>query len=244
MLNKKLKKNLDKFKNKEQVAPLILNEEDIEKSINYLFDINYYFWDNNIANSDITFFEQSQIKESKKTWIELSRKIIRRSAESPAWDYQVIIIKNIDSFTNEAANALLKVFEDIPDNTLFLCSAVNPDRIIETILSRSLIIHSSNSNNFNNLNNSEKNNTIKQEIKDLVYDFFNNSENSEKLLIYLFNKNEDFDFYKILLTELLKYSNSFKDKKVIKEISDALLLEYQNWIKLRNTVDNIIMKLV
>lgn len=241
MLNNKLQKYLDKLKNKEQVTPLILNEENIEKSITYLFNINYYFWDNSLVNSDIVFFEQAQIKEAKKTWIELSRRIIRRSAESPTWDYQVIIIKNIDSFTNEAANALLKIFEDIPARTLFLCSATNSSRVIETILSRSLVINSSTPNNSETNNINKISETVNQEIKDLVYDFF--KESPDKLLTYLFSKNEDFDFYKILLIELLRYSHSFKDKKVIIDINNALLLEYQNWIKLRNAVDCIVMKL-
>jgi DNA polymerase-3 subunit delta' len=50
--------------------------------------------------------------------------------------FRVIIIDSIDDMGREPANALLKVLEEPPANTIFLCISHAPDRLLPTIRSR------------------------------------------------------------------------------------------------------------
>lgn len=51
-------------------------------------------------------------------------------------DYRIVIIDSADMLNNAAANALLKVLEEPPKNTLLLCVAHQPGSVLPTIRSR------------------------------------------------------------------------------------------------------------
>lgn len=53
----------------------------------------------------------------------------------------LIVIKNIDCATTEAANALLKLLEEPPAFAYILLTATNIHKILPTIISRSHIVH-------------------------------------------------------------------------------------------------------
>lgn len=50
--------------------------------------------------------------------------------------YKVFIIDEAHSLTEEASNALLKTLEEPPTHAIFILATTDPDRIIETVLSR------------------------------------------------------------------------------------------------------------
>lgn len=61
-------------------------------------------------------------------------------------EYRICIIDNIDDFSIDASNSLLKLIEEPPKNSLFLIINHNTSRLLKTIESRSFTL------NFNKLN--------------------------------------------------------------------------------------------
>ncbi len=53
---------------------------------------------------------------------------------------RLIIIKNIEKATIEAANALLKILEEPPAQTFLILTTTNPERVLTTIVSRCQIV--------------------------------------------------------------------------------------------------------
>ena len=60
--------------------------------------------------------------------------------------YRICIIDNIDDFSIEASNSLLKLIEEPPKNSLFIIINHNKSKLLQTIKSRSFVL------NFSNLN--------------------------------------------------------------------------------------------
>ena len=69
-----------------------------------------------------------------------SRQIVDYVSRSPVWGKKVIFIENIDRMTWSSANAMLKTFEEPPDNVMLIATVSNEQKILKTILSRALII--------------------------------------------------------------------------------------------------------
>ena len=68
---------------------------------------------------------------------EESRDIVTKLALKPyEGKYKIMIIWLAEYMHNSAANALLKLFEEPPDNTIFLLTTYDQEKIIGTILSR------------------------------------------------------------------------------------------------------------
>ncbi len=68
---------------------------------------------------------------------QIIKKLSRKTYEAK---YKVIIIWMAETMNETAANKLLKIIEEPPENTVFLLVAENSQRIIQTILSRTQII--------------------------------------------------------------------------------------------------------
>jgi len=67
------------------------------------------------------------------------RSLIRQVANRPQGPYQVFVLLNIEYLTDQAANALLKTFEDVAPDTLFLMTCQTPHTLLPTIRSRVVI---------------------------------------------------------------------------------------------------------
>lgn len=71
-------------------------------------------------------------------------KNIREHAEKlyqkPAGNILCAVFRNIDVLTDESANALLRLFEEVPEQVLILVTSQSPQKIIPTLLSRILLI--------------------------------------------------------------------------------------------------------
>lgn len=69
---------------------------------------------------------------------------IREQAEKlyqkPNGDILVALFRNIDILTEPAANALLRVFEDVPEQLLIIVTSLSPQKIIPTLQSRMIMM--------------------------------------------------------------------------------------------------------
>jgi DNA polymerase III subunit delta' len=54
--------------------------------------------------------------------------------------YSIVIIKDIETMRNEAANAFLKLLEEPPENVIFLLTASKTEQLLPTIISRCQLI--------------------------------------------------------------------------------------------------------
>lgn len=96
-----------------------------------------------INNFDITLIEKNPSGESKSNLIGISdvrnfqSKIFLKPIKSKN---KAIILKNSQDITTEAQNALLKILEEPPPNTIVILTASNKETLLPTILSRCKII--------------------------------------------------------------------------------------------------------
>ncbi|MEW5795823.1 MAG: hypothetical protein AB1772_05635 [Candidatus Zixiibacteriota bacterium] len=69
--------------------------------------------------------------------IELARKVKRQlSVRGPAGIVRVVVFYQMDTMRPVSADALLKLIEEPPTDTVIILTALNPDKILPTILSR------------------------------------------------------------------------------------------------------------
>ncbi len=124
---------LDRFTAGGSVAPIVVSESQTEKIIQVLFNHRVFFEElPEIAHPDIAFFAPRE--DSYK--VEEVREIITRATIRSSGPYQVIIVSQVDEMSKEAANALLKTFEDVPARTLILLTLESREALLETIASR------------------------------------------------------------------------------------------------------------
>lgn len=68
--------------------------------------------------------------------------IINNSLESPLYsEFKIVIINNIDQATIQAQNKLLKILEEPPKHIIFIITANNENKILQTIISRTRKIY-------------------------------------------------------------------------------------------------------
>lgn len=91
--------------------------------------------------------EQTKSTEDKvlssEYWYEnlWSREINNWLSIAPAGDLKIVLIEHLDRATIRAANALLKSFEEPLENRIIIASVLNKNTILETILSRALLMY-------------------------------------------------------------------------------------------------------
>ena len=81
-------------------------------------------------------FHTGYITESAIISVGMVRHLLR-NFELKAYGNRVAIITNADSMNDDAANKLLKTFEDVPPNTYFILTANSRHSLLPTIRSRS-----------------------------------------------------------------------------------------------------------
>lgn len=92
----------------------------------------------NKQNTTIIPFTLQKIEDSREL-----KKLVKFSFPEKT----AIIIENIDTATNETANAFLKNLEEPTKNIIYILTASNIDNVLPTIISRCQIIKSSTINN-------------------------------------------------------------------------------------------------
>ncbi len=69
-----------------------------------------------------------------------TREINDRLGLSPAWTKKIVLIENIERMNKSAINAFLKTCEEPLKNRVILATSSNKSRILDTILSRAVVI--------------------------------------------------------------------------------------------------------
>lgn len=82
---------------------------------------------------------KNQIHKDDITWV---KKFYLNKED--ASQYRICIIDNIDDFSIDASNSLLKIIEEPPENSLFIIINHNRSKLLKTIQSRSFVLNFSN----------------------------------------------------------------------------------------------------
>lgn len=88
-----------------------------------------------MTHVDISFFDFSE-----SGTVATVRELIAKMSSTPLGQYRVVVLRSLDALTLQAANSLLKIFEDGIEDTYFICTSTSYDRIIPTLRSRILWI--------------------------------------------------------------------------------------------------------
>jgi len=145
-----------------------------------------------------------------------------------AGQYRICIIDNIDDFSIDASNSLLKIIEEPPENSLFIIINHNRSKLLKTIKSRSFVL------NFSNLNLDEykqllKSNNYRFDDLDTLYEL--TAGDLQSSFDYIDNDFDSIDeHFKSLLLDASKikvntashYVNFFNDRKLF-ENSDNFI---------------------
>jgi DNA polymerase III delta prime subunit len=82
-----------------------------------------------------------ELSKKQKIPIDFVRKAIDFHSKKPSESVKVTVLANMEKATLEAQNASLKLFEEVPKDSLIILTAENKGAILPTILSRSLVIN-------------------------------------------------------------------------------------------------------
>lgn len=149
------------------------------------------------------------------------------------YKFNIFFIENINRLTTQSANAMLKFLEEPPENTIIFLTNKSIANVLDTILSRVLVIDLF-------IKENKKNNLLYEELiknyfyhnqNDLIYYFYNNQKKLEK---------EDYILFLEILLDYSIKNNIFKNIYYI----------YENINKLKNSqanpkyiIDNILLKI-
>ena len=180
-------------------------------------------------------------KESKKNKIDVNQ--VRECIDffnytAAVCNYKICIIDSLDDMNLNSANAILKVLEEPPDNSLFLIISQSPKSLIPTIRSRCLELR------FERLKNDLLFDYLKQTMPDIEVDsikeavkisqgslgralmFFNEEiKGINETTKNLFSNSGNIDIYEFC-ERLLKNNNHF-----IKDFFEFLLFHLESLIK-------------
>jgi len=128
---------IDTLKSWGQSAPLLVSEETLCEVINTLFHLNISSREEIEWKSlpDFLSYDCADTK-SKNHGVEKTRAFAERLYQKPAGDISVALFLNIDALNSHGYNALLKIFEDVPQRLLILVTSQAAEKIIPTLQSR------------------------------------------------------------------------------------------------------------
>lgn len=141
MLSNQIISTLDVLKSGGQSAPLLLSEIHICEVFEVVYGEQISSLDDveERGISDFLYYNCGD-KENGHHKAENVREFAQKLYQKPAGDILMVIFRHIDILTDTSANALLRVFEDVPAQVLILMTSASPAKIIPTLLSRTLII--------------------------------------------------------------------------------------------------------
>ncbi len=144
MVSENLKKILDNSVNNNRLSHCYLfsssSSIDIDESLIYFI--------NKINKSEINSLDEQNLPANVMFFSDdLSKAKILSVMENSTLasfvqdTYKIIILKEIDKASNASLNALLKSIEEPSDDTIFLLTTKNLSAVLQTILSRSVVIN-------------------------------------------------------------------------------------------------------
>lgn len=153
------------------------------------------------------------------------REINTRIQQSAIGKYKIVFIENIERMNIESANAFLKTCEEPLPKRLIIATTSNHLQLLETILSRALIIK------FNELNNQELTQWMNEQqintdeaVKQLIIHMAMGKPGIVQRIHELLQKDET------LSTTLLNLIHNLSNSKNIFKTHEALLKLYKNGI--------------
>jgi len=163
---------LTKFKQQVALPPLALGETEACEAIRFLTNAPIMELDDlkETPREDVFLFES----EKEQFSIEEARQIALATGLKPYGDTAIYVIRQADKITLQAANSLLKLFEESQSGRLFLLTVSNKEALLETIASRVLFISE---------NLSETVTITDDDLKEKIQDFAQGSHGG--LLSYL-----------------------------------------------------------
>ncbi len=211
MLNNIRKNKILKKLNKgEEISPFLFISENLElldkKIEDFWLELLQYLWVNKLNLYKIKDnWESIKISQVK----DFFSKIYSKNPEG----LQIFLIENISRFTLQAANSVLKVFEEPGQRNLIFLTNKTESGVLDTILSRVQVydLKLSLSNIQNNF------------YKDLILDYI--SGKNQNLINYFFKnkleKPEYLDFLKALI-EIVKIWELNLSSKILEELYDDI----------------------
>ncbi len=148
MISQQILDKIETLKSWGQSAPLLISEGLATEICSLLFaeEINSL---DEVENRWITDFMYYDCSDRSHRWSEHYKvKIVKEHVEKlyqkPAWNLLVALFRNIDALgasgEQKSENALLHLFEDVPEQLLILVTSNSPQKIISTLQSRMIIM--------------------------------------------------------------------------------------------------------
>ena len=246
-MNEKINNHLDEFnflkncfKTKSPHSWIFYGPEGVGK---YQFTIDFIQEINKGVNLHQCLFEINNTEISAS--INEVRDLINKTTLTNSHNAKLktfILIHSLDLLNINATNALLKMIEEPPGNTIIIILACNLKVIPKTIISRclKLKLNANNSEHFNNLKRLNSNNYLLCNDNPKVLDILNNEDGekikkttlnileSKKLnmeeFMNLYNKiNNDFKTYFLVVSHLIYFKLK---KKILTDFSNLERIRY------------------
>lgn len=141
MLTQQILSVLSHLRNGGQSSPLLVAEAQVCEICADIFEIDIQDIEelSERGMMDFLYYDcGDKVAENHKA--ENVRKQSEKLYQKPAADILVAVFRNIDCLTDTSANALLRLFEDVPTQTLILVTSQSPEKIIPTLQSRMLMM--------------------------------------------------------------------------------------------------------
>jgi len=141
MISQQIIEKIDILRSGGQIAPLFVTEGQVCEIYEHIFEEDIGDLDE-LANkgiNDYVYYDCSD-KKNKNHGAEKVREQAEKLYQKPAGDILVALFHHIDVLTETSANALLRLFEDIPPQLLILVTSRAPQKIISTLQSRMIML--------------------------------------------------------------------------------------------------------
>ncbi len=140
--------------------------------------------------------------------------------------YKLYVIDEVHMLSNSAFNALLKTLEEPPEHVVFIFATTNPEKLLETVISRCLRydLRSVNSKDLKNhiKNISEKEN-IKFENENVIAKLVKSSRGSIRDSLTLLEQLKNFNADGVLTEKNLFYSLGLASKSQVESLVQLML---------------------
>lgn len=122
-------------------APVLVSEGHACEIVSQVFELDILDLDELAERGVMDFlYYDCADRENDSHKADTVRKHVEKLYQKPSEDIFVALFRNIDSLTETSANALLRIFEDVPSQVMIIVTSRSPARIISTLQSRMLMI--------------------------------------------------------------------------------------------------------
>lgn len=141
MISQQILEKIESVKSGVQTAPLLITESQACEICSLIFSEEIEdLWDlDGRWINDCNYYDCAD-KERKNHTAAILREHAEKLYQKPNGEILVALFRNIDVLTETSANALLRIFEDVPAQLLIIVTSRSPAKIIPTLQSRMIIL--------------------------------------------------------------------------------------------------------